>query len=110
VISKECVHKFLEINLLQNSLYGRLAVDGTLALERPPRERKQTLAMARHLLSRSGFRRTWVRVGEKGRRDRFLLLVERPDNRPLEEQSARPLGKLPLLFQSGKTPTLAEGQ
>jgi hypothetical protein len=33
VISKLHVHKLLEIKLLQNSLYGRLAVDGTLALE-----------------------------------------------------------------------------
>jgi hypothetical protein len=33
VISKLRVHKLLEIKLLQNALYGRLAVDGTLAME-----------------------------------------------------------------------------
>ena len=33
MISKSHVHKLLPIKLLQNSLYGRLAVDGTLAPE-----------------------------------------------------------------------------
>jgi hypothetical protein len=33
VISKLHVHKLLEIKLLQNMSYGRLSVDGALALE-----------------------------------------------------------------------------
>jgi len=33
VISKSYVHKLLEIKLLQRKLFGRLAVDGTVAAE-----------------------------------------------------------------------------
>ena len=33
MISKSNAHKLLEIKLLQNALHGRLAVDGTLALD-----------------------------------------------------------------------------
>jgi hypothetical protein len=47
-----------------------LPADGTLALERPPRGGRQIWRWP-DTWYRSGLRRTWVRLGERGRRDRF---------------------------------------
>jgi hypothetical protein len=111
VISKLCVHKCLEIKILQNSIYGRLAVDGTLAPEvtrgfeshlvKPDAKERRGSRMVAASLKKANANR---QVGRLGLTGHYLIeIVDYVPRGPVLNKCPDPPNAMPVMPLNAKT-------